>query len=130
MKAVLLILAILQCGCSSYVYRAYYKNGLDTAIRGYPTFDPPDGYTGIWTHYKWNGKVLAQEAYLDGKVNGTSFWYKDDGKPYLIRHYENGRFVKDYYQEPLPRTKPSIPFWFPARYHNGSVKTWLRDYPQ
>lgn len=130
MKALLAIFTIFQCGCSSYVYRAYFTAGQDTSIRGYPTVDPPDGYTGIWTHYKWNGQILAQESYLNGKSNGTSYWYKDNGKPYLIRLSEGGEFVKDYYIEPLPKTRPSIPFWFPARYRNGAVKACIEEgYP-
>jgi hypothetical protein len=131
MKILFTILILVQCGCSSYVYRAYFKNGPDTAIRGYPTIDPPAGFTGVWTHYKWNGDILAHQSYIDGENHGTSFWFKDDGAPYLIRLSENGRFVKDYYQEPLPKARPKIPFWFPARYQNVSVKSSLREsYPQ
>lgn len=127
MRVLLFLIAFLQCGCSSYIYRAYYTNKSDSAIRGYPTIDPPEGFTGVWTHYKWNGKVLANVSYISGEPTGTSFWYKDDGKPYLIRQYEDGKFEKDYYMEPLPKSRPNIPFWFPARYLNRSVAFSLKE---
>ena len=119
-------LALSFTGCSSYVRRAYWTSGY-TSIRGYPTAEPPEGFTGVWTHYKHNGEKLAEVPYWNGEVHGTSFSYKDDGCPYLIRRYENGRFVEDYYIEKLTWIPSRIPFWYPARYLNDSVKSWNRS---
>jgi hypothetical protein len=117
MRCLYLVLVILALSsCSSYVRRAYWGESEGTSLRGYPTVGPREGYTGVWTDYKHDGSKLAEVSYMNGKVHGTSFWYRDDGSPYLIRHYENGRYAKDYLIEPLPATPAKIPFWYPARY--------------
>jgi hypothetical protein len=117
MRCFALVLAIVALtSCSSYVRRAYWGKSEGTSIRGYPTIQPPDGYTGVWTHYKYDGSKLAEEPYMNGQTHGTSFWYRDDGSVYLIRHYEHGQYSKDYLIEPAPKTPARIPFWYPAHY--------------
>lgn len=122
----ILILALVL-GCTSCASRAYWGEGENTAIRGYPTVSPPPGYTGVWVSRKHNGHKLAEVSYWNGQTHGTSFWYRDDGKPYLIRQYEHGKFVKDYLVEPMPKEASRIPFWYPARYLNQSVASWNRN---
>jgi hypothetical protein len=117
MRRLALVLAIVaMTSCSSYVRRAYCGKSEGTSIRGYPTIDPPAGYTGVWTHYKHDGSKLAEVPYMNGQTHGTSFWYRDDGSVYLIRHYELGHYSKDYLIEPPPKTPARIPFWYPAHY--------------
>ncbi len=114
----LLLLFVLGAftNCSSYIRRAYWGKDEGTSIRGYPTIDPPAGYTGVWTHYKYNGSRLAEVPYWKGKTHGTSFWYRDDGSVYLIRRHEHGHYSKDDLIEPAPEEPAKIPFWYPARY--------------
>jgi hypothetical protein len=122
------LVVLAWSGCSDYTSRAYFGEGENTAIRGYPTVGPPPNYTGVWTDYKYNGAKLAEEPYWRGELYGTAFYYKDDGTVYLIREYEHGHFVKDDYASPLPKEPSKIPFWFPAKYENGSVVSWNKEY--
>jgi len=135
MKYSLVILTLLSLtGCSSYVYRAYFHpdsmGGVTTSMGGYPTISPPDNFTGVWTDYRWDGKILAQTPYWNGKTHGTAFAFKDDGHPCLIRRYENGHYVEDYYSESTPQKRAFIPFWFPAKYFNASVVSTERKFAE
>ncbi len=102
-RSVLVCFALTLSSCSypSYIAKAYFGRGQNTAIRGYPTVDPPGHFSGIWTHWAYSGRKLAEITYRNGKVDGRSVWYDDHGKPYLIRYYKDGRFAYDTLRKPL-----------------------------
>lgn len=116
------IVVFLQCGCSHYIYQAYFKTdstGNRDSIRGYPIIEPPENFTGIWTHYKWNGAKLADISYIKGRENGLSCYYQDSGKPYCIIKTDPERPTEEYYHEDIQMKRASIPFWFPAKYYHS-----------
>ena len=121
------LVVLAWSGCSDYTSRAYFGEGENTAIRGYPTVGPPPNYTGVWTDYKYNGAKLAEEPYWRGELYGTAFYYKDDGTVYLIREYEHGHFVKDDYASPLPKEPSKIPFGFPQNTKTGRLSLGIKN---
>src|SRR6188474_2211157 len=109
--AILLLCALALSGCAStgYIRRAYFFPGSNTSIRGYPTVEPPSGYTGTWTHYTYTGRPLAILQYRNGHEDGRQVYLDDSRQPYVIRYIRDGRYHHDGLVRPCPQFA-SIPW--------------------
>jgi hypothetical protein len=116
-----LALGLSGCSCSCYVARAYFFPGSNTSLRGYPTIDPPEHFTGTWTHYSYSCRKLAILTYCDGDEDGKQVYLDDSGKPFLIRYIKNGQWDHDDLCLRAP-PRATIPFFFPQRWLNPSIR--------
>ena len=104
-----------------YIVRAYLMPGDGTSLRGYPTVSPPPHYTGIWTHYAYNGRALAVEQYRDGDADGRQVYLDDQGHPYCIHYIKDGFYDHSDLDAPVPATI-RLPRCYP--------RSWYGPFPE
>ena len=126
-KALWLLAILLFCGFvgilsfarTRYIAHAYLLPGDGTSLRGYPTVAPPPHYTGTWTHYAYDGRVLAVEQFLDGHEDGRQVYLDDGGQPYVIRYIKDRHYDHDELVLPSPADAYLLR-WYPRAWFGPS----------
>jgi hypothetical protein len=109
---------LIACsGCSDrsqYIARAYLlPSDYVTSLRGYPTIEPPKGFTGTWIHWSYDGRVLAINQFRNGRQHGRQVYLDDEGEPYFISHIESGMFHHVEFKSPNQIRSVTLPPCYP-----------------
>jgi uncharacterized protein len=74
--------ATYEKGIAVGEYKSYYRNGKVDETGMYKKNGDKDG---VWKEYYSNGTLLSEESFSDGKWDGSSKYYNEDGK--MIEEY-------------------------------------------
>jgi hypothetical protein len=113
-------LLVVSSPKANYVWKAYFYPGSDANLRGYPTIEPPNGFTGTWVHYTFTGRALAMHTVVDGHEVGKQIYFRDDGAPYLVRYLNIDEWERDDVNLGPPAATV-IPWLLPQRWINRSL---------
>ncbi|OHX35015.1 hypothetical protein BJL95_16525 [Methylomonas sp. LWB] len=116
----LVAITLISSPKANYIWKAYFYPGSNSNLRGYPTLEPPNNFTGTWVHYAYTGRSLAKLNIVDGKAVGKQIYFADDGSPYLVRYLRNGKWERDEINLGPPASI-IVPWFLPQRWINRSL---------
>ena len=120
-SAACLSLFVLFSPRANYIFRAYFFPGSFSTLYGYPIVDPPERYSGIWTHYTYAGEPIAFLTYKDGDELGKQVYLREDGTPYLVRYINHQGWERDELKFDPPAFRV-MPWYFPQRWLNPALR--------
>ncbi|MBI3715533.1 MAG: hypothetical protein HY255_06030 [Betaproteobacteria bacterium] len=118
--AACLTLFMLFSPRANYIFRAYFFPGSFSTLYGYPIVDPPEHYTGVWTHYAYTGDPIAFLTFEDGDRLGKQVYLREDGTPYLVRYLNHQGWERDDLNLGTPPFRV-MPWYFPQRWLNPTL---------
>jgi len=81
-------------GCARWSI-GYHSNGQRASVGFYASTEPHEFIEhGLHTRYAFDGTVVAQAEYVNGRLHGWQKLWEEDGYPIVGTHYVDGREVE------------------------------------